>query len=252
MTKPVIQGRTTRKKGSQTEQAVEEIKDYIRVHQLGPGDALPTEATLVDALGFSRSTIREAIRILGTLDIVEVRHGYGTRIGQMSLQPMLDGLVFRTISEATQSHERLLHVVDTREALDMSLGAELCAAGDTEALAPLRELVDDMYEVSQRGESFLSEDREFHRMLVGLTSNPLISELIGALWHVHMQVIPELNLSVATADDIEDTVAAHADILDAIADGDEDAYRDAVRRHYLPLRRMLVKTEQADQTENDA
>lgn len=54
------------------------ITEYIKRNQLRPGDPLPTEANLCEALNLSRSSVREAVRTLSSLDIVEVRHGHGT------------------------------------------------------------------------------------------------------------------------------------------------------------------------------
>src|SRR5690606_5758741 len=75
----------------------EEIKGLILRSGLKPGDPIPTEAELCQVLGVSRSSVREAVRTLATLDIVEVRHGHGTVVGQMSLAPLVETLVFRGV-----------------------------------------------------------------------------------------------------------------------------------------------------------
>ena len=77
------------------------IKQHIIDSGLGPGDLMPTETELCEALGVSRSSVREAIRTLGSLDIVEVRHGHGTFVGRMSLDPLVNGMVFRLSMRAS-------------------------------------------------------------------------------------------------------------------------------------------------------
>lgn len=226
-------------RNSNTLRAVEQIKSYIRDNNLKADDSLPTENQLVELLGFSRSTIREAIRILQTLDIVEVRHGYGTRVAGMSLAPLIEGLVFRVTQSAKQSKAKLIHVVDTREALDMSLGEQLIANRTDEALAEMRAAVEEMKSRGSKGEGFADADLAFHRALLSLIDNPLVTELVEALWYVHMEVVPIMHLNISTAPQVRHTIQAHEDIIDSIVAGDASAYEDAVRRHYRPLRTML-------------
>ena len=90
------------------------ITDYIKQHQLNPGDPLPTEARLCEALNLSRSSVREAVRTLASLDIVEVRHGHGTFVGTLSLSPLVQGLVLRTTIDSANSFAHLREVVEVR------------------------------------------------------------------------------------------------------------------------------------------
>ena len=69
------------------------IKSYILRHGLHPGDRLPTESALCADLGVSRSSVREALRRLQALDIVTVRQGSGSYVGEMSMQPLVETLV---------------------------------------------------------------------------------------------------------------------------------------------------------------
>ncbi|MBC3185686.1 FadR family transcriptional regulator [Corynebacterium sp. zg-331] len=233
---------------------MEGIKEYIRSNQLAPGDVLPSEATLCEQLGYSRSSIREAMRILATLDIVEVRHGYGTYVSQMSLEPLVNGLIFRTVLEAERSFDGLLSLVDAREALDISLGRQLIDAMDEETETELRTLVDSLaqQEGMEAEESFASGDQEFHNLLMSKVTNPLIQELTDVFRRVYAVVAPALGLE--TGESLKHAVAAHIQILDALKAEDVLAYEEAVRQHYAPLRAMIL--EQAKErnflTEEDA
>ena len=81
------------------ESVVDRIKEYILTNRLAPGDPLPTENELSEQLKVSRSRIREAVKTLSALDIVEVRHGYGTYVGRMSFSAMVESLAFRGMLE---------------------------------------------------------------------------------------------------------------------------------------------------------
>src|SRR5699024_7557803 len=105
--------------------ATEAIKELILAEGLRPGDPMPTESSLCERLGISRSSVREAIRTLSSLDIVEVRHGHGTFVGGLSLAPLVHGLNFRARSDAHEDLRTLREVLEVRIALDLSVAEKL-------------------------------------------------------------------------------------------------------------------------------
>ncbi|MGA4508966.1 FadR/GntR family transcriptional regulator [Propionibacteriaceae bacterium G1746] len=223
--------------------ATEAIKQYILDEGLQPGDPLPTEAELCDSLGVSRSSVREAIRTLVSLDIVEVRHGVGTTVGGVSLAPFVNGLVFRSLMNPGGSFSSLRDVVDLREGIDMLVADQLIAAhgrqDDPEREARLDVLVARMRDQNARGEGFMQEDREFHTTLLELGGSLLMQQLVAALWEVHTIVVPQLGIT--PPEDMDSTVDAHGAMLDAVRAADVEAYRAAVVQHYAPLHRAIAR-----------
>lgn len=222
---------------STTQEAVTDIKRYIRDKGLRPGDLLPSETLLCEELGCSRSAIREAIRALVTLDIVEVRHGYGTFVSQMSLEPLINGMVFRTVLNTDTSLENLLYVVETREILDLAVGQGLIESFTEESREELLSLVDKMRANNDKGWPFAQEDQAFHITLLSETRNPLIRELNDAFWRIQSEAQPLLNIPMP--EDINQTIEAHIEIVEALGAGELNAYREAVKNHYAPFRRMI-------------
>ena len=216
---------------------VEAIKGVILERSLAPGDPLPTEAELCSTLGVSRSSVREAMRTLTSLDIVEVRHGHGTFVGRLSLSPLVSGLVFRSLLNPGGQFTSLRDVVDFRIALDLGIAEELIDLHRGRQHPELEELVEGMRRRTARGETFAEEDGAFHAGLLADIDNTLVRQLVGALWEVHTDVVPRLG--IPQAEDIEHTVEAHADMLRALEAGDLDAYRDAVVEHYRPLIKVI-------------
>lgn len=230
--------RNTQSQGRKSEwSATEAIKSLILEEKLHPGDPLPTETSLCERLGVSRSSVREAIRTLASLDIVEVRHGRGTFVGGLSLDPLVNGLSFRAKADAHQDLRTLREVLDVRIALDLSVAETLVADHAGEHDAELDRLVQAMTDKAQAGELFLEEDRAFHHLLLSTVDNTLISELVTAFWTIHTEVQPYLG--VAPGADIIETARAHGTMLEAVRAGDAEAYREAVHAHYAPLRRAV-------------
>ncbi|MDO5528945.1 MAG: GntR family transcriptional regulator [Paracoccus sp. (in: a-proteobacteria)] len=217
--------------------AAEQIKHLILSRGLRPGDAIPTEPELCAELGVSRSSVREAIRALATLDIVEVRRGLGTVVGQMSLDPLVQTLVFRGVLSPGDDLAVLREVVEMRSALDIALGEAVLEAHRGRADRSLDDLVAQMVASAAKGETFLAADRQFHTELLAPVRNRLAGQLVAAFWDIHTAVLPGLDLALPA--DLRQTAKAHGDLLDAARAGDEAAYRRAVIEHYQPLMRML-------------
>lgn len=229
--------RAARPARSRSSETASQIKEYILTRNLHPGDLLPTEAELCDLLGVSRSSLREAVRTLTTLGIVEVRHGHGTYVGQMSLDALVETLVFRGVLQPGDDLRALREVIEIRQALDLAMAEKLAEAVGGTANPELWRLVEEMEEASRRGEGFAAQDRQFHTTLLALMSNSIIAPLVGAFWDVHTAVMPRLNVSLP--DDLAQTARAHREMLQAAEGADAAAYREAVRRHYEPLVRAL-------------
>lgn len=220
--------------------AVEAIKAYILERGLAPGDPLPTEAELCSSLGVSRSSVREAIRTLVSLDIVDVRHGHGTTVGGLSLAPFVNGLVFRSLLNPGGGLTTLREVVELRQGIDLLAAEPLVENYRGQDTAELQALVDQMRAESADGSPFLETDRAFHELLLRQAGNDLVRQLVGALWEVHTVVVPQLG--IPEPDDIRTTVDAHGAMLAAVVAGDVAAYRAAVLTHYAPLRRVLEQS----------
>lgn len=213
------------------------LKELIVERQLHPGDPMPTEAELMEELGVSRSSIREAVRTLVALDIIEVRHGTGTFVGAMSLRPLVEAVVFRGVLNPGEDFESLRDVVEVRMGLDFALAPRIVEQLARSEASDLRASVDAMTAAAQRGESFLVADRSFHLILAERLGNRLYGELVAAFWDIQRTMSPRLG--VASQRDLNETASAHTELLTAALAGDLDRYRTAIRAHYAPLLRVL-------------
>ena len=213
------------------------IKDLILSDGLRPGDLLPTEGELCTRLGVSRSNVREAIRKLSTLDIVDVRHGHGTYVGEMTLDALVEALVFRGVLSPGDDLDALRDVVEVRKALDHGMSEQIVHALNGTENSELKDLVDEMTALAADGKTFPQQDRAFHTGLLAKLGNSLVGQLVAAFWDVHTAVLPKLNVAVAA--DLEQTARAHGLMLEAAESGDAEAFRAAITAHYEPIMRAL-------------
>lgn len=204
----------------------ERIVELIHERRLEPGAAMPTEPQLMEELGASRNSVREAVRALQALGIVEIRHGYGTFVGHASVSVLTTPLAFRVRSKAGL---RALHdLIEVRELLETGLIATVAAEPTSEArLAALDALVTAM--ARDKG-----ADRAFHFLLYESCGNELVLQLIGLFWDTYHQLEAGLG-------DPVDIVANHRRIVDALRARDPDAARTAMRLHFVDVKARIAR-----------
>ncbi|MEU8483307.1 FCD domain-containing protein [Streptomyces sp. NPDC048641] len=215
------------------------IKRYILENRLHPGDPLPTETELCEALGASRSSVREAVKILHALDIVEVRHGHGTYVGHLSLSALVESLTFRGLLSPDDDVQVLADLVDVRELFERGMAERIVASLSGEQLDALERLVTRMSDagVGSDDKGLIEADRAFHALLVAPLGNDLMGQLSMAFWDVYAIVAPQI-AGFAHTEQAE-TAAAHHSIVTAARAGDPAAFAQAVGEHYAPVRRRI-------------
>ena len=215
----------------------EQIKAYIIENRLKPGDSLPTEAELCDALNASRSSLREAIKTLAALDIVEVRHGFGMFVGRLSLSSLVESLTFRGLLSPEDDFRVLLDLVEIRQLFEEGMAARIIERLDDEQLSELDEVVDRLGGCTT-DEALVETDRAFHDLLMQPLGNQLITQLNGAFWDVYAIVAPYLG--IANGEAKVDTVELHRAMVEAVRRRDAAAFAAAVVAHYAPVRRRIA------------
>ena len=212
------------------------ITRFIIERGFRPGDPLPAEADLARALGISRPSLREAMKALQSLGVVEARHGSGTYVGNFSLGPLVDGLAFRIRIDLTQNVQTIRELLEIRLILESSLVARVAAERTPEQIARLETLVATMERRGAAGEEFPEEDRVFHEVLYRPLGNTLVVTLLQAFWDVLSRVRADLTLSPANP---AVTAFDHRRILDAIVAGDGHAAAAAMTVHFSGIQARI-------------
>lgn len=162
---------------SVTDEAIEQIKNMIVSGELKPGDRLPKEDELAAKLGLSRSSLREAVRALTFVRILDVRQGDGTYV--TSLKPEL---LLEAVSFVVDFHQdaSVLHFLEVRRIAEPAATAMAARAASTEDLKALERFLDPPIAELAPSE-FVALDREFHRCIVGLCGNPVLVSLLDSI-----------------------------------------------------------------------
>ncbi|GAA2266645.1 FadR/GntR family transcriptional regulator [Nonomuraea roseoviolacea subsp. roseoviolacea] len=223
---------------SRAVEAQEGVKDLILRRGLVAGDPLPTESELMEELAISRNSVREALKALQAVGIVEIRHGFGMFVGRMSLAGLVDELAFHSRITLQDGRNHLGHLTDIREVLESGLVLRLIDLGAAADLGPVTEVMARMEAEAEVGEVPPETDRLFHDLLYRPLGNPLVSQLLGAFWDVYHQLRDQLGTPDETP---EDVARRHRDILTAVTAGDRAAATAAVQAHFEGVRNRLER-----------
>ncbi len=230
-------------RGEALQQAIQEyIKEYIISHHLKHGDPLPSEGEIAEQLAASRNAVREAVKALQALSIVETRHGQGTFVGDFSLNALVAGLTFRIRLTADENLRTVRELLEIRQVLECGLVAHLPGLVTASHLAELHMLVNRMEERAAQGETFPEEDRAFHEVLYRPLDNSLVIQLLQAFWEIYHVVGPELPVA---EEHPRVTAAAHRRILETLEANDKDAAIVAMAAHFAGLQGRIAGLERS-------
>lgn len=213
------------------------IKQLILDRGLAPGSPLPTEGELMELLDVSRVSLREALKGLQALHVVEIRRGSGTFVGSLSLEPLVEGLAFRAAVRHRNGEASLYELMRMREALEAGLIDGVAASLPDEDLNALQGLVETMESEAGNGRIERSTDRAFHQALYCSLGNHLLSEVLDAFWAAMDQVRGDLGDG---HQDPAGTLARHREIVAAVAAGDGPRAAAAMRTHFDGIRDRLA------------
>lgn len=160
-----------------TDDAISMIKEMIFSGELQPGDRLPREGDLALRLGLSRSSLREAIKALSLMSVLDVRQGDGTYVTGLDA-----GMLSNALSFVVDLHhgESVLHLLEVRRLLEPAAAAVAATRMSENELDELDALLDGLGP-APTVEELVASDQDFHRRIAEASGNPVLSSIIGSL-----------------------------------------------------------------------
>ena len=217
-----------------TDEAIQKIKAMIVSGELGPGDRLPPEKELAERLGLSRNSMREAVKALEVIRVLDVRRGDGTYV--TSLEPHL---LLEAISFVVDMHDddSLLELFAVRRMLEsQATGLAAGLATDDDA----RSLIDAVASVDPETVSIddlVAHDTHFHGRFVDLAGNGYLASLIDGLSSQTIRARVWRGLTEQGA--VARTLSEHQAIAEAIANHDSTLAASLATAHVAGVERWL-------------
>jgi GntR family transcriptional regulator, transcriptional repressor for pyruvate dehydrogenase complex len=213
------------------EEVARQIEQLI-LKKLQPGDKLPAERELAGLLGVSRSSIRDAIRRLEMVGLVEPRQGAGTVVREISTDALVNPLT-NVIAHRRQLVGELL---DFRKMLEPPLAARAAAHASGGEIAGMDEILQRQDRKVRAGELAVEEDSEFHYRIALASGNSVVLKVMDVV----MDLLRETrSRSLQTEGRPQKSLAGHRRILVAIKRRDAAAAESAMRQHIKDVEKMV-------------
>lgn len=222
-----------------TEQIAEDLAQRIGDGDLQPGEELPSEAELSRSYEVSRPVVREALRRLEARGYLLIANGRKTRVKEPGAD-LLSLFLKRVLSKDVESWRE---VTDVREALEsLSVSEAAKRVGEAEK-RELKQLLEDLEQSLEEPSAFSDADVAFHLALARMSGNRLLSYLIEETRAAFTSIMRDTR-RVIPEERLPEVHRSHEAIVEAVLAEDPAAAEEAMRAHFVVVRRQLQMQEE--------
>jgi GntR family transcriptional regulator, transcriptional repressor for pyruvate dehydrogenase complex len=207
---------------------------YLLSGKIKPGERIPSERKLSEALGVGRSVVREALKSLTVLGLIDVRQGDGTYLKRTDSELLPQAIEWGLLLGA----KRITDLVEARHHLEVLMAGLAAERRDDPGLAEMRRCVEIMERTSDPDE-FVTADIAFHYAVAAAAGNQSLLQIMKSI-RALLQVW--ISRVMQSPDSSRPTWAEHEAVLDAIVRRDASASRLAMERHMEGATRRLERT----------
>jgi len=225
---------TSLKKESVVQSVINRLTEGMRRGELKPGDKIPTEPELAESLGVARSSVREAIKILTYLGVLESKRHEGTFVCSGYEESMIDPMVYGIILNK-DSFEYLMELREMTEAGMMRLAIKHHDDKDIEELeAILKEMEETLSGTDEESiQAFFKADDKFHDKIADTGRNPMADKINRVVRTLTYALRYETVSSMITGGKGHELLETHRNLLNAVKEGNEDTLTEKVRESYF-------------------
>ena len=229
--------------GTTTEEVIFQLREMIHRGELRAGDRLPPERDLAKLLGVSRPTLRDGIRSLAAVGVLQPRRGAGTFVVKSEGSPALDSNPLRLM--ASLHGFTPAEMFEARKSLEMAIAGLAAERATGDQLASMSEEIAEMFATLDDPEQFLVHDMRFHQTVAAASGNRILTSLMNMVATILFDVRSK---TVKRAKDLKESAEMHRTIYRAIRKRDAEAASEAMRDHLV----LAQKAQAAEETDDAA
>ncbi len=219
-------------RGSLVSRVIQRVQDALLRRELRAGDYLPTESELSKSLGIGKSSVREAIKMLQAMGVVEIRRGQGTIIRRHPGPGFISPLIFQLLIDNGYPED----LVELRMIFEPALSV-LAMQRATEAdLAEIERALLALEAAVRAGTPVADDDIAFHLAILRATKNPLVMRIGETIFQLFKP-----SIAVSMEHIPERAMRDHRRLFEALRARDEARLRQAVLRSYRGWKESLYR-----------
>ena len=210
---------------SVVDQIIDALLRAIRNNQYPRGSRLPGELELTKEIGVSRNSLREAIRFLTAMGILEVKRGEGTFIASTVKPGLFDATLYGFLFESSSNQD----IVELRQALDeicLKMGILKCTDEEIEDLSQRVEMMRASFQNGDLTKAAM-EDYDFHMALLQCSRNPFLIRIVEGVYELFR---PSIEKNIGTEELCGNAVEHHEDIVRCLRERNLEAVPETVSK----------------------
>jgi DNA-binding FadR family transcriptional regulator len=212
----------------------DELRSYIIDNRMQPGDRLPSETSLATKMGVSRNVVREAVKSLEALGLVEVRVGLGVFVKAADLDDFLTNFAYSLLFDGRSAVE----LYEIRRRLEHSYAREAVRHLSDESLSEMERLFSEMEQAFREGKEFILQDLALHRTLFHNVGNGTLLKLFDIFGTIYANT---RHLFRAQPHDVvAEDLRNHKLLLEALRQRDEDLVVQRLQATFTDLPVLVV------------
>ncbi|MDK2824507.1 MAG: GntR family transcriptional regulator, transcriptional repressor for pyruvate dehydrogenase complex [Clostridia bacterium] len=221
------------------EKILKELTSAIMHGDLKPGDKLPAERNLAEMMGVSRTSLREALKMLAAQGMVEIKHGQGVFITEKETPTnLLKGFAGQKLLDSNT----LKDLFELRKLLETQNAVWVCQRGSDEAIISLTRLVEETLSALQKNKDDLiilaKQDSEFHTKLAEASGNKVIVRVM----HDLLDLLNESRCqALSIPERPQKSLNEHKDIVEALKLRDVELVKEKMLTHLTNVEAELLK-----------